>query len=215
MMFKKLTIIAILLTCFEVSYAQDVWKLAADKDGTKVFTKSILTSKVKALKIECLLNASVSQLVAVIMDIDKGKDWVYSTKSCVLLRQVSPSELFYYSEVSLPWPAQNRDFVAHIMVSQHPSTRVVTIDAPCVSGLVPQKPNIVRIQQSLGKWNIYPVAKNQVRVEYTLAVDPAGSIPAWLVNLVATQGPLETFKMLRLQLKKPEYKNVNLPFISD
>ena len=214
-MFKRLIFLLISISTFSTVYAQENWKLSTEKDGVKVFTKSILTSKVKALKIETALNASASQLVAVIMDVEKGKEWVYSTKSCVLLKQVSPSELYYYSEVILPWPAQNRDFIAHIMVSQNPSTKIITVDAPCVTGYVPEKANIVRIQKSLGKWIITPISKSQVKIEYTLAVDPAGSIPAWLVNLVASQGPLETFKKLRTQLLKTEYQNVKLSYIID
>lgn len=214
-MFKRFILFAILISFFSTGYAQDSWKLSTEKDGVRVFTKSILTSKIKALKIETVLNASASQLVAVIMDIEKGKEWVYSTKSCVLVKQISPSDLYYYSEVILPWPAQNRDFIAHITVSQNPANKIVTVDAPCVTGYVPEKVNIVRIQKSLGKWIITPLSKNQVKIEYTLAVDPAGTIPAWLVNLVASQGPMETFKKLRTQLQKDEYKNKSLSYIID
>ncbi|WP_159467402.1 START domain-containing protein [Dyadobacter sp. 3J3] len=214
-MLRNYIFLSILISFFSPSYAQESWKLSTEKDGVKVFTKSILTSKIKALKIECVLNASASQLVAVIMDIEKGSEWVYGTKSCVLVKQVSPSELYYYSEVILPWPAQNRDFIAHISVSQNPSSKIITVDAPCVNGYVPEKANIVRIQKSMGKWIIIPLSKNQIKIEYTLAVDPAGSIPAWLVNLVASQGPLETFKKLKTQLQKEEYKNINISYIID
>jgi hypothetical protein len=214
-MIKKYILFPFLLTLSPIIYAQNSWKLSTEKDGIKVYTKSILTSKVKALKIECVLNTSASQLVAVLLDVNKGNEWVYSTKSSTLLKKVSPSELYYYSEVSLPWPAQNRAFVAHLIVTQNMTSKVVTIDAPCVSGFIPEKANIIRIQQSTGKWVITPLSKKQVSIEYTLAVDPAGSIPAWLVNLVASQGPLETFKMLRIQLQKAEYKQVSLPFIVD
>ncbi|MCF2446545.1 START domain-containing protein [Dyadobacter sp. CY345] len=214
-MLKKTAVFLLFVVISLNVYAQETWKLHTEKDGVKVFTKSILTSRVKALKIETILPATLSELVTVLMDIERETEWVYSTKSCVVVKRVSPSDLYYYSEVELPWPAQNRDFVAHIMVSQNPSTKVVTMDAPCVSGFVAQKPGIVRIVQSTGKWIITPVSKRQVKVEYTLAVDPAGSIPAWLVNLVASQGPLETFKMLKIQLQKPEYRNARLSFITD
>jgi len=214
-MLKKSAFLILLFFLFANAYAQETWKLHTEKDGVKVFTKSILTSKIKALKIETTINASASELVNVLLDIDREKEWVYNTKSCVVVKRVSQSDLYYYSEVMLPWPAQNRDFIAHIMVSQNPATKVVTIDAPCVSGFVAEKPGVVRIVQSTGKWIIIPISKKQVKIEYTLAVDPAGSIPAWLVNLVASQGPLETFKMLKIQLQKPEYKNVRLPYITD
>jgi len=214
-MLKKSAFLILLLGSCLCAYSQETWKLHTEKEGVKVFTKSILTSKVKALKIETFLNATASELVNVLLDIDREKEWVYNTKSCVVVKKVSPSDLYYYSEVILPWPAQNRDFVAHIMVSQNPSTKVVTIDAPCVPGFVAEKPGIVRIVQSTGKWIITPMPKRQVKIEYSLAVDPAGSIPAWLVNLVASQGPLETFRMLKIQLQKPEYRNIRLSYIAD
>lgn len=214
-MLKKLIVLLMLSCGFVKSYAQENWKFHTEKDGVRVYTKSLLTSKIKALKVECILNASVSQFVSVIMDIDKGAEWVYNTKSSVLLKQVSPSELFYYSEITLPWPAQNRDFIAHIVVSQNPATKTVTIDAPCVSGFVPVKQSLVRVTDSHGKWIVSPLSKKQIKVEYTIAVDPGGSIPAWLVNLVASQGPLESFKMLKRQLQKPAYKHASLPYIVD
>lgn len=214
-MLKNILTILCLVYFFSKAEAQNAWELNTQRDGIKVYTKSILTSKIKALKIECTLNASASQLVTAILDIDRCKEWVYNTKSCVVVKRVSPSELYYYSEVTLPWPAQNRDFIAHIMVSQNPSTKVITVDAPCVSGYVPEKSNIVRIKQSTGRWTITPVSKSQVKIEYTLAVDPAGSIPPWLINLVAAQGPIQTFKALRTQLQKPVYKSASLTFIED
>jgi hypothetical protein len=214
-MLKKIIVILMLTSGFVNSYAQESWKFHTEKDGVRVYTKSLLTSRIKAIKVESILNASASQFVSVIMDIDKSTEWVYNTKSSVLVRQVSPSELFYYSEITLPWPAQNRDFIAHIAVAQNPATKMITIDAPCVSGWVPVKPGIVRVTQSQGKWIVSPLSKKHIKVEYTIAVDPGGSIPAWLVNLVASQGPLESFKMLKRQLQKPAYKNATLSYIVD
>src|SRR5579859_2230264 len=96
--------------------AQNDWKLSADKQGIKVYTGVFPDSRIKAVKVECDLNTTPSQLVAVVMDINTATDWVYHVKSAKLVKQVSPSELYYYSEVSLPWPAANRDFVAHLTV---------------------------------------------------------------------------------------------------
>jgi hypothetical protein len=206
-----------LLFCLSVSgvFAQNEWKLRSNNDGIKIYTSPVLNSKVKALKVECNFRATLSQLVNVLMDVKTCTEWVYHTKSITLLKQVSPSELYYYSEVSLPWPAENRDFVAHLTVTQDAQTHVVTVDGPAVPGMVPVKEGIVRILQSKGKWVISPVAKDEVKVEYTLQVDPAGAIPAWLVNLVSSEGPAQSFKALRQQLKKPAYKNTTLAYIKD
>jgi hypothetical protein len=120
-------------------WAQSEWTLATNKDDIKVFTKAVPDSKIKAIKVEGVFNASPSQLVTLIMDVNSSADWMYHTKSSTLIKQVSATELYYYSEVSMPWPIQNRDFVAHLIVSQNPQTKVITIQGPTVAGMVPQK----------------------------------------------------------------------------
>ena len=196
-------------------YGQENWSLKSDKDGIAVFTRSFPDSKFKAVKVECTLAASLSQLVAVILDVNTGDQWVYSTKSAYLLRQISASELFYYSEVSVPWPASNRDFIAHLKVVQDARTKVVTVYGPTVPDYVPVKKDVVRILQSEGRWVITPLGANRIKVEYTLRVDPGGNIPAWLINMFAAKGPTESFRKLKTHIQKPGYQNIHLPFITD
>ena len=196
-------------------YAQTDWNLKNEKNGIKVYSSRVSNSKFKAIKVECELNATASQLVEVLLDIKACPEWLDHTKSCTLIKQVSPSELYYYSEVSIPWPVQNRDFVAHLVVHQNPETKVVTMDGPAVAGFVPIKEGIVRVHSSRSLWIITPLKKSLVKVVYTLQVDPGGDVPAWLVNLLATQGPMKSFEGLIAQLKKPAYQNASLSFIKD
>ncbi|MGN6396172.1 MAG: START domain-containing protein [Mucilaginibacter sp.] len=198
-----------------VASAQTDWKLKNEKDGIKVYVGAVPDSKFKAIRVDCELNTTLSQLVKVLLDIKTCPEWVDHTKSCTLLKQVSPSELYYYSEINIPWPAQNRDFVAHLTVRQNPNTKVVTMDGPAVDGFVPEKEGIVRVHSSKGLWILTPVRKDVVRVVYTLQTDPGGDIPAWLVNLLAASGPMKSFQALKLQLKKPAYQHVQLDFIKD
>jgi hypothetical protein len=201
--------------CWLSGHSQDDWKLKTDKDGIAIFTRTFPDSKFKAIKVEVELDATLTQLVAVILDVNTGAEWVYSTKSSTLLKQVSPSELYYYSEVNVPWPAANRDFIAQLKAVQDSHSRVVTIYGPTFPDYLPVKKDIVRVRRSEGKWIISPVAKRKIKVEYTLRVDPGGDLPAWLVNMFATKGPYESFKKLKEQLQKPMYANVRLPFITD
>jgi hypothetical protein len=92
---------------------------------------------------------------------------------------------------------------------------VVTVDAPCLPDMVPVKDGIVRIEHSVGKWIITPTNNGQVKIEYTLHLDAGGSVPAWLLNMFITQGPTESFKKLKVQLQKSDYKNVKLAYIAD
>jgi len=194
---------------------QTDWKLRTEKEGIKIYSSEVSYSKVKALKVECNFKATSSQLIAVLLDIKNSPKWVYHTLSANLIKQVSPSELYYYSEVNLPWPVENRDFVAHLVVTQNKDTKVVTMDGPAVPGYIAVKEGVVRIEKSRGQWIIAPLAKNEIKVTYTLQVDPGGLLPPWLVNLLATEGPLQTFRSLKIQLENPVYANKKFEFISE
>jgi hypothetical protein len=213
-MYRIAIILLLLLKITNVS-AQTEWKLKNEKNGIKVYTSEVINSKFKAIKVDCELQATLSQIVKVLLDVKGCPEWLYHTKLCVLIKQVSPSELYYYSEISIPWPAQNRDFVAHLKVYQNAETKVVTIHGPAVPGFVPVKDGIVRVQSSKGLWIITPLTNNRVKVVYTLQLDPGGDIPAWLVNLFAAEGPMKSFQALLLQIKKPAYQNAQLEFIKD
>jgi hypothetical protein len=214
-MYKKLTLFFTLIVNFAFAQAGDEWKLKSDNDGVKIFTRNVADSKIKAIKVECVLNATPTQLVAVLLDVKNSEDWLYHTSSNYIVKQVSPAELYYYSKVEVPWPVSDRDFIAHIKVTQDATTKVITAYAPCVADMVAVKPGIVRVADSNGKWVLTPEGNGKVKVLYTLHADPGGSIPAWLSNMFVTQGPAESFKKLKLQLQKPAYKNVKLPFIVD
>jgi START domain len=213
---KTVFIVITLLFCrFINGYGQADWELKTDKEGIKVYTKTFPDSKFKAIRVDLDLQASLSQVVALLMDVNAGADWIYATKSSVLLKQVSPNELVYYSEVKLPWPISNRDFIAQLKATQDVKTKVVTIDGPTVPDYVPVKEGIVRVAKSEGKWVITPVGPHHIKILYTLRMDPGGDLPAWLFNLFVTKGPTESFRNLQGELKKPQYQQARLAYIVD
>jgi len=212
-MFKSLCFAFLLLTCYAHAQIGTNWVLKENSRGIKIFTGDVETSKVKAIRVQCEVEATLSQVVAMLMDIKGSEEWLYHTSSNYIVKQVSPSDLYYYSLVNMPWPVSNRDFIAHLMVSQNPQTKVVTIDAPCNVDMVPAKPGIVRIANSKGKWILTPTGSNGVKIDYTLQADPGGLIPAWLTNMFATEGPSQSFKKFKVSLQKPAYRNAKIDYI--
>ena len=94
-MYKVLLISIFLLLNQLAVLGQCEWKLSTEKEGIKIYTCQVPDSKVKAVKVECEIQASASQLVALIMDVNTSTDWVYHTRRCTKIKQVSPSELYY------------------------------------------------------------------------------------------------------------------------
>lgn len=211
---QKLFLLLVIAALSVPAKAQHDWKLIADKEQIRVYSSAVPDSKIKAIKVDCVVDAPIAQMLALVLDVEAGTQWVYKTKSCKLLRKVSPTELYYHSEISLPWPLDNRDFVAHLVARQNPATGVVTIDGPVVAGMVPVKKNVVRVSDSKGRWVLTPL-DGKTRIEYMLHTDPGGYLPAWAVNAFAAEGPMETFKSMKQQLKLPKYRNAALTFIAN
>jgi hypothetical protein len=203
----KISLFLTLILITKLATAQDEWQFKTQSEGIKVYNNTKSTLKVKPIKVECTFNATPAQIAAVLLDIKNYTDWVYKNKLTSVVKQVSPTDLFYYAEIAMPWPAQNRDFTAHITATQNPDTKVITVDAPSVSGLVPEKEKISRIKKSIGKWVMTPVGNNQTNITYYLQIEPDGGAPAWLINMFLSDGPVESFKKLKLQVQKPAYKN--------
>jgi hypothetical protein len=66
---------------------------------------------------------------------------------------------------------------------------------------LPTTKNVVRVPASYSKMTLTPIGNSRLKVEYFIEVDPGGQMPAWVVNLVSTQAPYETFKNLMDRLE--------------
>lgn len=186
-----------LLLCVTNAHAQVEWKRVAVRNGIKVYAKTVPDSKIKAMKAECVLDAGVDEVVALLLDVQAAERWVCHTKSCKLIKKVSDTELLYHTEVSLPWPLDNRDFVTHLRVIKAENNPIVTIEAPAIPGIMPLREGVVRISTSINRWVLHPLPNARVRVEYMLQVDPGGHVPTHVVNMFACRAPIETFQNMR------------------
>jgi hypothetical protein len=210
-----ISVLIVLFTLGVVAQGQNKWSLKTSKDGMQVYTARIGNASFKAVRVECTLPGTASQLLAVLFDVDKHPQWVYSTKTTTLLRRLnSNGELTYYALVSTPWPFSNRDFIAQTRVTQ-PSDNVVILDSHVLPDFVPEKSGVVRIKTSTAHWVITKLSPNSIHVEYTVQFDPGGNIPAWLTNMFETEGPVESFKKMRERITMPAYKNAHFDFVKE
>jgi START domain len=203
------------LVFVQFAAAQKTWKLISEKDGIYVYTQNLENSKFKAVRAVCTVDCGVAKLAYVLMDVSNTRDWVYATKVCTLLKKMSPTDIYYYSEVELPWPVSNRDFIIRITLTQDQKTKVARIVAENHPQYVPEKKNVIRIPKSAGNWILTPLGDGRTKVEYVIHVDPGGSVPAWLVNMLADVGPYSSFTKLKKEVMKEKYNGVKLDGISD
>jgi len=193
----------------------DNWVLKRDKGGIKVFVREIPDSKIKELKFSTRVEASLHTIAAVLTHVEGFNDWVYASVESRTIKQVSDTEVYYYTVIDFPWPFDDRDLVLHSNFWQDPKTLAIHSHTTSVHWMEGEKNDLVRIKKAELHWTFTPVGDGTVKVEYYLNSDPAGNIPAWMVNLAADQGPLQTMVKFKEMLAMEKYKNQKLAFVQE
>lgn len=194
---KTLSICLLFLPCMVPVSGTSDWMLKKEKDGITISSRHSELSKFNDLKIEMDLPGTLPQLSSILLDVEKYPQWVYCAKSAVAIKKVSENEVIYYSEVEAPWPASNRDYYADMKVTFSADSQSLNVISTSLKNYQPEKERLVRVPMSKAVWNISTQPDKTLHLQYILQVDPGGSIPAWILNMFATKGPMETFMNLK------------------
>ena len=181
--------------------SQPNWKLAKENNGIKVFLASVENSKFKSIRVQAVMEGSIDKLVNILCDVPKMPEWIYKCKRSYILKQVTPTNIIYYNETVLPWPVSNRDIIIHLIIYPDSLHHIVRISAVSEPKFIDEKDGLVRIPYSKASWYVVETG-NKISIDYTFEVNPGGSLPAWLVNMMADKGPYESFEKLMIKLKK-------------
>jgi len=194
---------------------QETWHLKKFESGISVYTRHAEHSKLKELKSDFQIKTSLSSIVALLNDFESYPEWVYRCEKSYTALKISNYEFIQYQSVKAPWPVENRDIVIHKKLIQDPATKVIIQRVNGMPEYLPKVAGHIRIKLFKALWIITPLKNGIVNIEYQLLVDPSGSVPAWLVNLAAVDGPFETEINMKEWLMKEKYQKARLAYIKE
>lgn len=189
------------------------WELKKEKNGVKVFTRSIEGSNFKEFKSVGVHSGSISSLISVLQDDSNFCNWFPDCKEFKLLKKPSRLERYQYMVVKAPFPVNNRDTIQHTVLNQDPVTKTVTINLSASPEIIPEVPGTVRVPKSKGVWKFTPLDNNQVEVLFQLHSDPGGSLPEWVANIFVTETPLKAVINLIKLAAEDKYANNKIDYI--
>lgn len=195
--------------------AQDNWKFRTEQNGIKVYSSQQESSAFNALRATFEADATLSQYAAAVLDIDQYKRWNSAVYNPYIVKRINESELVYYSEAKAPWPVQDRYVVLHLKVTQDPASKTLTIRLKNLPDVIPQKKGFIRIKEYHANITVTPLSSTRVKVEYVARIDPGGSIPAWIANLLMDELPVKSFTQLKARLNEMGDQSEAVPFIDD
>ena len=194
---------------------ENQWKQVRNRNGIKVYNRRIEGIDFKEFMGEVEIEATLSTLLAIFNDVEKGTQWVENVDHMENIERIDYFENYTYSYSKAPWPVKDRDAVVHNKISQNEEDKVITIvqtGAPYKRSL---EKKAVRVEKLQSKWVFTPIDDKVVHVRYQVLTDPGGKLPAWLINAVSVSQPYETLLGLRDIAATEDYKDIKLEYIKD
>lgn len=183
-----------------LAWASD-WEKIDDDDGIVVYRKDMPESSLHAFRGTALVDAPLEKVLWVLADNTHRTEWVDRLQKSVILEKKGPYEFIVYQHFSSPPVISDRDFVYRARAySTADGTAVLDIASVHHRGAPPS----VGVRGEL-KFSSYRLQRrgDKTYVDVAIALDPKGSLPAWVVNLVQKSWPRKTLSGLRRQVKKP------------
>lgn len=193
-------------------FAQD-WDLKKDKNGIKIYTKSVPGSSFKAFKGTTVLNAELRQVIAVIKDVEAYADWMPNSKRSEELSHPAETHQIYYLSTKAPWPVSDRDGVYECRIRHDHTSQTTTVRIQALPDYLPEKKNHVRITRTDGFWRLKDLGDGRTDVHYEVLAEPGGNIPAWLARSKVVSVPYETLTGLSARVKLAKYQDQTFTFL--
>ncbi len=172
------------------------WELVSTKDDIRIYSKSLPTSQIKSLKAIGVVKASIGKVTSILRNVDAATKWIPRLKERSHVENISDSEAILFEINEMPWPVQDRDLVVHHKLELSEDKKYLVLNFKSVDHTSkPRSSDRVRAQFHHGRLKFIPFGEF-TKIELEVLVDPMGSIPKWVVNILQISMPYEFIKSL-------------------
>lgn len=187
----------------ELSYKQ-----LYETGSIKVFRS--INETTPTYKAEGTVEANIFELMAVIADIDRRKEWVSNLAEVRKVAGDVESQITLYERMNLPWPFSDRDVIVESTIEKNYKTLEIRVNYHNVNlpEIVPEKKDIIRVPLVVGGFYFKSINPQQTYCQLTIKLQLGGKIPQWLMDMIIKKIPEKTLYSLLDQVKatKGKYK---------
>lgn len=180
-----------------VAWGGDDWRLQRDRDGIQVYVRPYPGSEVQAIRSTMQLRSAPERVLALLRDPQRRPAWEEACAEAALHRVIDEHEALIYYHYHLPWPVSDRDVLSRVRWSASPDASRLQLSSEATQGLLDAHPDRVRVTDSLTQWTMTRRLDGGTALELQTHANPAGPIPAWLLNSLSIDGPYRSFQRLR------------------
>ncbi|MFT3923803.1 MAG: START domain-containing protein [Myxococcales bacterium] len=187
------------------AWAEDTgWQEIEKKSGISVSEKEEPGRAIPAYRGTGKVQGSVLQVLAVVLDDARSKEWAKDVAEAHVLRSIDDKTEIVYSRSDQTWPVRDRDLVMKRTVEVVKPGQEFRVRLVCLPGEKAEVPKVVRIKQCETVFSLRKMDDASTFVELLMRVDPGGNHPEWAVRNASQAVPYDTLVGLRKQVERTQ-----------
>ncbi|MEZ5511011.1 MAG: START domain-containing protein [Gammaproteobacteria bacterium] len=206
-----IAICSLLLVFPLLANAEKKWERVekARKPGeVSTWVRKVKGAAVKEFRGEVELPDAPLRVLLALDTVEDFPKWVYHNQK----GERMPAKGVYMQFEGI-WPAADRDvLVKSVALLKEDRVRIETTQ---LDGMVPEQDGFVRIVKLDNSFEVVPLPNGGSKVIFQTFVDLGGILPAWISNVVAKDGPLNTLNDLRKYLEQQPMPDASLDQLSN
>lgn len=212
-----LTLIGVsLLSTVSSLFAQSPeWSESKRKKGIQVLTRPFVGSNLDEFLGRTEVDASISQVVALLTDPASCKNLYHQCKELSVLSGTEKKSIVYLRN-GAPWPVNDRDLIMDRGFEQNEKSLATVMKIKRLdSNARPVPSGVTRMENFEGVWRIIPQTNGKLKIEYQAHFEPGGSVPQSVINLVLTDTPYESLLNLKTLVDEGKHKDTKFDWIKE
>ncbi len=196
----------IVVTSTSTTGSAGPWKLTRNQDGIKSYARSVPGSKILELKAITVINARMEVIGEVLRDVPSSPKWVADCSEASIIRTLGRNDMIVHTLLNFPAPVSDRDLVVkstttYLLDRARGIITITSVKDPAA----PPRPGVVRMTNFSGKYVLEYITREKTGIIYSYRADPAGNIPAFMVNMAGRDSLFKTLKGLKKMASNPKY----------
>jgi hypothetical protein len=182
------------------------WDILLQEKGITISQKEERGRDLPSFKGTGLVNASLYEILAILRDGDRRKEWMTKSGRTMTLKRKSVFEAVSYQQTLAPFPVSDREVIMHTQVylREEPHEIIATFNGVKWTKPIPNvdRDDFVWMPYLKGYWRLVSKGERQTEVTYMVNTDPGGLLPNFLIRRITRELPYWTLIGLRQQAKR-------------
>lgn len=195
------------------------WQLHEEKRGVLLYLRDYPNSPIPEFKAETQIKSSVASVLGVLLHTEACPEWFHQCERATILEAINPHETIVYQVNKIPF-ARDRDILFRAKLNFKENGDTILIDISSAEGYCLNNDNEVcadinaskhiRVTQVQGQYRLQKLDDENTKVTWQQYLDPAGSLPSWVIRSQLDNLAFNSLKGLREQATKKDYQSLRL-----